>query len=138
MLSGVATGRNGTAGDRVEVVGFVCLVGLCVAAGLALALNAPMRPAQLSPLAVEDTINPNDASAASLARLPNVGPSRAKAVVSYRSLRSEQTGGQVVFQRAEDLEEVAGIGPATVEAIRPWLSFESPSSGPSDALNPRP
>jgi competence ComEA-like helix-hairpin-helix protein len=90
---------------------------------------------------IEDRVNPNYASPASLARLPKVGPTRAQEIVSYRRQFTEQAGQSLAFSRVEDLRRVKGIGPATIEAVRPWLTFDplvsdAPSAsqaGPADS-----
>jgi competence protein ComEA len=70
---------------------------------------------------LEGKINPNEAAAASLMRLPNIGPKRAEAIIEYReSVNSESPS----FQQSADLEKIKGIGPKTVEKIGPWLCFE--------------
>jgi competence protein ComEA len=53
----------------------------------------------------------NTASVEELARLPGIGPVRARAIVEDRVRRG-------LFRRLEDLERVAGIGPGTVAALR--------------------
>ena len=63
-------------------------------------------------------INPNTASGASLQRLPGVGPTRANGIIEYRRRHWYRP-----FRKAEDLEAVDGIGPGTVERIRPYLDF---------------
>jgi competence protein ComEA len=68
------------------------------------------------PLVPGETLDPNRSPEEDLDRLPGVGPSLAGAVVAER----EQSGG---FQRPEDLLRVRGIGPATLERIRPFLDF---------------
>lgn len=65
-----------------------------------------------------ERINPNAATAASLCRLPGIGPVRAQAILSYR-----QAHGPRAFPSAEDLAGVKGIGPATVERIAPLLAL---------------
>jgi len=72
--------------------------------------------------ALDSRVNPNSDSAASLMRLPNIGPSRAGAIIEYR--RQFATEGKDVFENAADLQKIKGIGPKTVETIRPWLCFE--------------
>jgi competence protein ComEA len=67
----------------------------------------------------EEKVNPNTADAASLMRLPNIGPARAEAIIAYR-----QSAAPPAFEKAEDLEKVKGIGPKTVEGMRPWLGFD--------------
>ena len=63
-----------------------------------------------------EKIDPNTATPASLRRLSMIGPVKAEAIVAYRQ------GGQT-FKSAEDLENVSGIGPATVKRIRKYLVF---------------
>ena len=138
MTTGVSTGRDEWSGGVIESVGFVCLTCLCVATGITLAVSA-VGPSTRHPLLdIDDTINPNDASPASLARLPRIGPARAREIVSYRSQFSQRAGQGPVFSRAEDLRGVTGIGPATVEAVRPWLSFDSHAPGEQGVADRQP
>lgn len=61
----------------------------------------------------------NSASAAELAAaLPGIGPSKAQAIVEWR-----ETHGP--FQSVEQLLEVSGIGPATLQNIRPYIHLGS-------------
>ncbi len=129
MMSGVFTGRSEPSGDLIESVGFLCLACLCVATGITFAVSVADTSAHPVHFAIEDTINPNDALPESLARLPRIGPARARQIVSYRSQFSERGGQGPAFRRAEDLRRVTGIGPATIEAVRPWLSFDSHTLG---------
>ncbi|MBN1943626.1 MAG: helix-hairpin-helix domain-containing protein [Phycisphaerae bacterium] len=68
--------------------------------------------------AAREFLDPNTASAASLERLPGVGPSRALAVVQYR-----QDHGPEAFRTAGDLKKVPGVGEGTVRKISPYLSI---------------
>lgn len=111
-LSGVrwgcaAEGRP-TPGDAGDVLG-----GL--SHGAAAAVEAADR-ARL-PLGDGERIDPNRADAVELDRLPGIGPATAQAVVEARE-------GGVVFRSPSDLETVGGIGPRTVERMRPHLGFE--------------
>jgi competence protein ComEA len=118
-----ASGRDPTA-DMVRSVGFAAVMCICAVAGFGLAMKAASPSASPATLEIESTVNPNDASSASLARLPGIGQVRARAIVSYRRQLSQQD--RPVFQGSEDLRAIPGIGPATAEAIRPWLSFDRP------------
>jgi hypothetical protein len=125
MGPGTSGGRCGGDGeDAIQSAGYVVVVCLCAIGGLALALRAGGDVRAHVPSAIEDTVNPSVASPASLARLPGIGPARARAIVSYRNLLARQGGAEPAFRRPEDLEAISGIGPGTVRAIRPWLSFE--------------
>jgi competence protein ComEA len=99
----------------------VALTACCIFAivfGSSYFINA----ARAESIILDNRINPNTDSAASLMRLPNIGPSRASAIVEYR--RQFDDDGIVVFKSASDLQKVKGIGPKTVEKIEPWLYFE--------------
>jgi competence ComEA-like helix-hairpin-helix protein len=74
-----------------------------------------------------DKINPNTASWASLARLPGIGPGRAKAIIKYRNMwKKSGTGDKIAFRESNDLCRIKGIGQKTVEQIKDYLVFGSP------------
>lgn len=58
------------------------------------------------------TVNLNTADASELEELPGVGPSIARRILDHRELNGP-------FESVDDLVEVSGIGPATLEKIRP-------------------
>lgn len=62
-------------------------------------------------------INLNGASAAELEALGGIGPVRAQAIIDYRQRHGD-------FKAVDDLLKVSGIGPATLERIRNWVSVE--------------
>lgn len=61
-------------------------------------------------------VNPNTATPAELQLLPGIGPARARAIVEERQQRGP-------FDSVEDLARVHGIGPVTVERLRPYVRF---------------
>jgi competence ComEA-like helix-hairpin-helix protein len=73
---------------------------------------------------LESRINPNNASTASLVRLPQIGPSRAAAIIAYRESISRDDSSRAAFRGCDDLQKVKGIGPKTVKNLRKWLKFE--------------
>lgn len=76
-------------------------------------------------------IDPSTADRAEWDRLPGVGPITAEAILAVRDRR----GG---FKRPEDLLEVPGVGPKTLERIRPYLVWR-PGPGPGGTgKEPRP
>lgn len=79
----------------------------------ATALNEEERR-RAEPLAEGEALDLNRAGEVDLDRLPGVGPSTAKAVVETRDRR----GG---FRAVDELLDVRGIGPATLEKIRPFV-----------------
>jgi len=77
---------------------------------------------------VEEKIDPNSATVASLRRLPLIGPEKAQAIVAYR--RSAGPAG--AFKNLEDLQNVPGIGPGIVWRARPYVSLPAAGrSGPT-------
>jgi competence ComEA-like helix-hairpin-helix protein len=81
-----------------------------VPAGAPAADRDPPPPEPAAAVAV------NSATAAQLQRLPSIGPKTAARIISFR----EENGP---FARLEDLLEVKGIGPATLEKIRPQVTL---------------
>ena len=73
---------------------------------------------------LDGRVNPNYAPIESLVRLPGIGVSRAGAIVAYREKFGDKDGGNPVFQSANDLQKVRGIGPKTVQNVGEWLKFE--------------
>ncbi|MBU2603625.1 MAG: ComEA family DNA-binding protein [Actinobacteria bacterium] len=61
-------------------------------------------------------VNLNTGGVAELDTLPGVGAKTAQRIIDYR----DQHGP---FRSIEDLDEVSGIGPATVERLRPLCTF---------------
>lgn len=83
------------------------------------------------PLGEGERIDPNQAAAADLDRLPGVGPSIAAAIVSAR------TAG-AVYRSQEDLDAVRGVGPALLVRIGPFLEFGSAQRSPArEGRDPR-
>lgn len=68
------------------------------------------------------TVDPNTATAAQLELLPGIGPSRAAAIIESRNTMGP-------FRTVEDLARVHGIGPATVEGVRPYVRIRPAGGG---------
>ena len=74
-----------------------------------------------------DKVNPNTASWASLARLPGIGPGKAKAIIKYRNMwKKNGQGNRIAFREGNDLCRIKGIGQKTVEQIKDYLVFGLP------------
>jgi competence protein ComEA len=76
--------------------------------------------ARLDMAAIEEALEPigtvdlNSATPAELVRLPGIGPVRGRAILELR----RRKGG---FSSIDELLEVHGIGPATLERLRPYI-----------------
>ena len=86
-------------------------------------INAGWQP-QTQPSATIPTLklDPNTAPWEELACLPQLGPSIAKRIVAYRKDR-QAAGTHRPFATEADLDKVTGIGPRTLEEIRPYLHY---------------
>lgn len=69
-------------------------------------------------------LDPNTASPTDLALLPRIGEVTAQRIVAFREENKPQDG-RPVFQSANDLERVRGIGPVTIARIERYLKFDS-------------
>ncbi len=110
--------------DRLAMTVLLAVWGICLtchAAKHAAALGWPPKIDSARVEMVREKINPNIAPSASLRRLPGIGPVKAEAIVAYRQSRSNQAGR--AFKSAEDLENVPGIGPETIERIWKHLTL---------------
>jgi competence protein ComEA len=74
---------------------------------------APVAPAGASP--APEIVNINSSDQAALETIPGIGPVTAMAILEYRA----SVGS---FGSVDELIDVTGIGPATLEAIRPYVS----------------
>ena len=68
----------------------------------------------------EIKININTASAFELTALPGIGEIKANAIVEYRNEYGR-------FTELDDLKEINGIGPNTLEQIAPYIVFDDQS-----------
>jgi len=82
-----------------------------------LAGNSAPAAAPITPASLQLRLNPNIATAAELALLPRIGPALAERIVAYRT----SSAAPPAFRCPADLDRVSHIGPATIEALRPFL-----------------
>ena len=86
--------------------------------------NAVPVPNMLEEIPVEDHGTPllidiNSASAKDFQQLPGIGPSIAQRIVDHRTKIGK-------FNAIEDITHVSGIGPKTLERLRPQLTISQP------------
>ena len=81
---------------------------------------------QAEPMEIVFLVDINSAYWPELTLLPNIGEVLAQRIIEYR----QQQGP---FTDHEQLQQVAGIGPRTLEAIRPYLA---PLNEPMPPLDP--
>ncbi len=69
----------------------------------------------LLPVSVLAAVNINTADATLLDTLPGIGPSKAAAIIDYRTTHGP-------FTRIEDIQEVKGIGPSTYANLKSLIT----------------
>lgn len=110
--------------SRIQTFAFVISVCGCVLLSIGFGASSLVAFQQSSLIELDEKINPNNAPAASLVRLPGIGTSRAEAIVAYRNNFSKEDNDSRAFRNCEDLQKIKGIGPKTAENISEWLTFE--------------
>ena len=63
----------------------------------------------------------NTAAESEIATLPGIGPSKARAIVEYRAEHG-------AIRTLEELDDVPGIGPATIANLRGLVSVDAPAT----------
>lgn len=112
------------------LVGSLVLAAGRVAPSVVPGFDAGPAPAadDASPHVAESgPVNVNTASAEELTRLPGVGPVRAEAIVCLRERRGR-------YDSLDELLEVKGIGPVTLERLRPEATVGEGAEACSDTL----
>ena len=110
--------------NRIQSFAFIIAVSIAVLFSVGFTASSFWGAEQLCGIELDSRINPNEAMAASLVRLPGIGIGRAGAIVAYRENFSKKEGDRPAFETAADLQKVRGIGPKTVQNISRWLKFE--------------
>lgn len=112
----------------------LCLIGISWAkhpAGLAKEPQVEHQPVP----ELEALIDPNTATAASISRIPGIGPVLAQRIVDFRERRMAAVSGPV-FTRLADLGLVTGIGRKKLEQLRPWMKLPETPAILTDGVRP--
>ena len=118
-----------TPGIRLVLV--LLVAGIAVTAWLRLSRpvvvdpDGEPAPASSSSSLPELLIDVNRADAAELGLLPGLGPRLAARIIADRAARGW-------FDSLDDLDRVPGIGPKTIERLRPFATAGPPRAVPGD------
>lgn len=106
--------------NKVHLFAFVISIVACILLSAIFTVSL-VGDGQSYTAQLQSQINPNNAPAASLVRLPGIGTGRAAAIVNYRTNKQP---GITAFRDCNDLAKVRGIGPKTIQNLSTWLKFE--------------
>ncbi len=107
--------------DTIESLSYLLACVAALALAMFFSFGVLKKAGEVSVVQLQTRINPNDAPAASLVRLPQIGVTRAEKIIAYRQA---DTGDEPVFTCPDDLQKVKGIGRAIAEQLTDYLSFE--------------
>jgi competence protein ComEA len=82
-----------------------------------IARNAPINLSEDSENFYNYPLNINEADQLALESLPGIGPAKAADIIAYRQMLG-------TFTSLEDLLDISGIGPATLDSLREYLICE--------------
>jgi len=104
---------------QIRYVLFLSLLVASLSTQVAQARDSASRQsqAQIQKSTPTGVVNINTATEAELVRLPGIGPSKARAIVSLRKHMGS-------FSRVENLLRVRGIGRKTLQQLRPMLTLK--------------
>lgn len=110
-------------GVQLRLLAVLAIVGAAVASWSFAKDCGYSRVPQVNPDRVSQArefIDPNTADYASLRRLPGVGDTRARAIISYR----QTCENQPAFSKLEDLKKVSGISDGTLRDAMPLMEIK--------------
>jgi competence ComEA-like helix-hairpin-helix protein len=113
--------------EQKRIQSFAFIISICTAfcfACISSANIACSKKTNDKETQLDNRINPNTAPLESLVRLPNIGISKAEAIISYRENYTENNNDQSAFETLNDLQNVKGIGRTTAQNLSQWLKFE--------------
>ena len=111
--------------NRIQSFAFVlsAFAGLCFAVYFSSSHMNIISASTINNAKVINQINPNTAEAESLIRLPDIGFSLASSIIEYRDSYTKNNKGPA-FKAPDDLQNVKGIGPKTVQNMKDLLKFD--------------
>lgn len=72
---------------------------------------------------LNDKLDPNTATAAQLAAIPNLGEKTAREIIAYREKFQQSHPNQIAFASLYSFLTIRGIGPAKLQSLTPYLTF---------------
>jgi len=123
--------------EKQRVALAAILIGVTVLLGVRYSFNRsqianPQPTTGARAAELMDRVDPNTAEWHDLAALPQIGPAVARRIVEEREAFAAANPGVLPYRTLEDLSRVKGVGPATLEALEPYLTFSGrvPSTRP--------
>lgn len=106
--------------DNTDVSTFLVIVFICFLFSLSFVIFGSCLFDNTVPIELDGTININEASAASMMRLPGIGISKAGSIILYR----QNCGQEKAFESCDDLTNIHGIGVKTADNMKQYIRFK--------------
>jgi competence protein ComEA len=118
----------GTSRSSQFALGVVLAIALGLLAYRGYGNGFGTRPTELASAPVTDL---NQADRAQLEQVPGIGPTLAKAIEDHRAKKGP-------FRSVEELRQVKGVGPVTLDKVRPFLRVEPTNLPTTDSISDEP
>ncbi len=105
----------------IAILGVLAMIGMASAVALTSGRHGGLRELSHQRAVVRYQVQANRAGWIEYAMLPGIGEKTARAIVAWRSEH-----GPLVS--VDQLEQVRGIGPLTMERVRPFLVIDEPQA----------
>jgi DNA uptake protein ComE-like DNA-binding protein len=105
-------------GDTTRSFSYLLACIFCLALAIFFSFSVIVQTGDVPIVQLQTRINPNDAPAASLIRLPGIGMTRAEKIVAYRQAN---ICNKPAFKCPDDLQKVNGIGPVIAAGLSDYL-----------------
>ncbi len=89
-------------------------------------LGSPVKQSHMRHAVLQNRIDLNTATWASIVRLPGVGSGRADRILAYRTRQLKLHPDVLVFRNIQDVRKVPGIGRKISLELLPFLRFPKP------------
>lgn len=110
-----------TAADITKGFSYLLVCVACLLLAMIFSFSLIGKTDEVHVLQLQSRININEAEAASLVRLPQIGITRAEKIIAYRQTNAD---GEPVFTCPQDLQKVKGIGPVIAGGLADHVRFE--------------
>lgn len=117
-MSQISNSRGPLQNAVVDVLLVAAAVGVVLSQPVGTLLAPDVTPAPIARQSPLIRLRLNEATADELGLLPQIGPKMADRIILFRN-------SQPTIRSWAEFESISGMGPATIQTIRPWCTIDS-------------